>query len=166
MYEGTYPYDDGTRLVPSWAGSMFEALMPPLFVPEEEWGPGELAGEPPITVDAQIDHGLEVAGYGAWGFSPSQHPGGGYPGYGVDAAGLDAGGTPSNNDRTLVDRGSPGCPAARRARPAAERVHERRRHAARDVPRLRWRPREALAVAREARARLRRVRRSGASTTP
>ena len=39
MFEGSYPYGD-TRLVPSWGGSMFEALMPPLFVPEEEWGPG------------------------------------------------------------------------------------------------------------------------------
>ena len=42
MYEGSYPYGD-TRLVPSWSGSMFEALMPALFVPEESWGPGSWA---------------------------------------------------------------------------------------------------------------------------
>jgi hypothetical protein len=30
----------GTRLTPSWGGSMFEALMPALFVPEETWAPG------------------------------------------------------------------------------------------------------------------------------
>jgi hypothetical protein len=32
VFEGAYPYN-GTRLVPSWGGSMFEALMPALFVP-------------------------------------------------------------------------------------------------------------------------------------
>ena len=33
--------------------------MPPLFVPEEEWGPGSWRVNHPNTVDAQIDHGLE-----------------------------------------------------------------------------------------------------------
>jgi uncharacterized protein DUF3131 len=35
VFEGAYPYA-GTRVTPSWGGSMFEALMPPLFVPENE----------------------------------------------------------------------------------------------------------------------------------
>ena len=70
VYEGTYPTATG-RLVPSWGGSMFEALMPTLFVPEEEWGPASWRVNHPNTVDAQIDHGINVAGYGAWGFSPS-----------------------------------------------------------------------------------------------
>ena len=26
------------KLIPTWGGSMFEALMVPLFVPEEKWG--------------------------------------------------------------------------------------------------------------------------------
>ena len=64
----------------------------------------------PLTVDAQIDHGLNVAGYGAWGFSPSNTPEGGYGAYGVDAAGMDPNGNPSNEDNTLVDRGFAGCP--------------------------------------------------------
>ncbi len=64
----------------------------------------------PLTVDAQIDHGLNVAGYGAWGFSPSNTPEGGYGAYGVDAAGMDPNGNPSNEDDTLVDRGFAGCP--------------------------------------------------------
>jgi hypothetical protein len=34
VFEGAYSYA-GMRLVPSWGGSMFEALMPALFVPEE-----------------------------------------------------------------------------------------------------------------------------------
>ena len=39
VYDGSYPYN-GTRLTPSWGGSMFEALMPSLFVPEERGAPG------------------------------------------------------------------------------------------------------------------------------
>ena len=46
VYDGSYPYG-GTRLTPSWGGSMFEALMPALFVPEERWGAGLVAAEPP-----------------------------------------------------------------------------------------------------------------------
>jgi Putative glucoamylase/RTX calcium-binding nonapeptide repeat (4 copies)/Protein of unknown function (DUF3131) len=109
VYEGSYPYND-SRLVPSWGGSMFEALMPALFVPEEQWGPGSWRQNHPLTVDAQVDHGLNVAQYGVWGFSPSNVPEGGYSVYGVDAIGMDPNGNPSNEDRTLVDRGYPGCP--------------------------------------------------------
>ena len=109
VFEGSYPYGD-TRLVPSWGGSMFEALMPALFVPEEDWGVGSWRQNHPLTVDAQIDHGLNAAGYGYWGFSPSNVPEGGYSAYGVDAIGMDPNGNPSNEDRTLVDRGFPGCP--------------------------------------------------------
>jgi hypothetical protein len=109
VYEGAYPYGS-TRLVPSWGGSMFEALMPALFVPEERWGPGSWRQNHPLTVDAQIDHGLRAAGYGVWGFSPSNKPEGGYDVYGVDAAGMDPSGMPSNEDKTLVDRGFEGCP--------------------------------------------------------
>ena len=77
MYDGSYPYN-GTRLTPSWGGSMFEALMPSLFVPEETWAPGSWRENHPLTVDAQIDHGMNVAGYGTWGFSPSNTPEGSY----------------------------------------------------------------------------------------
>jgi hypothetical protein len=104
VYEGSYPYRD-TRLVPSWGGSMFEALMPPLFVPEDKWGPGSWRMNHPNTVDAQIDHGLNVAGNDSWGFSPSADTLGGYRTFGVDAIGMDPLGYPSNLDGTLVDRG-------------------------------------------------------------
>ena len=109
VYDGSYPYR-GTRLTPSWGGSMFEALMPALFVPEERWGPGSWRMNHPLTVDAQADHGLRVAGYGVWGFSPSNTPQGGYGIYGVDAIGMDPAGNASNEDKTLVDAGFPGCP--------------------------------------------------------
>src|SRR5215210_6764277 len=108
VYEGAYPYG-ATRLTPSWGGSMFEALMPALFVPEERWAPGSWRMNHPYTVDAQIDHGMNVARYGMWGFSPSNTPEGGYGAYGVDAAGMDPNGMPSNEGGTLVDRGFAGC---------------------------------------------------------
>jgi Putative glucoamylase/RTX calcium-binding nonapeptide repeat (4 copies)/Protein of unknown function (DUF3131) len=109
VFEGAYPYN-GTRVTPSWGGSMFEALMPSLFVPEERWGPGSWRANHPLTVAAQIHHGLVQAGYGYWGFSPANVPEGGYAAYGVDAVGMDPNGNPSNEDRTLVDAGFPGCP--------------------------------------------------------
>jgi hypothetical protein len=109
VFEGAYPYF-GSRVTPSWGGSMFEALMPALFVPEERWGPGSWGANHPLTVRAQVEHGLREAGYGYWGFSPASVPEGGYAVYGVDAVGMDPNGYPSNKDRTLVDAGFPGCP--------------------------------------------------------
>jgi hypothetical protein len=109
VFEGAYPYA-GMRLVPSWGGSMFEALMPALFVPEDQWGPRSWAINHPLTVQAQIHHGLEEAEYGYWGFSPANIPEGGYATYGVDGLGMNPDGYPSNNDQTFVDHGFPGCP--------------------------------------------------------
>jgi Putative glucoamylase/RTX calcium-binding nonapeptide repeat (4 copies)/Protein of unknown function (DUF3131) len=109
VFEGAYPYA-GTRVTPSWGGSMFEALMPPLFVPEDRWAPGSWRVNHPLTANAQIHHGLVQAGYGYWGFSPANVPEGGYAAYGVDAIGMDPNGYPSNEDVTLVDAGFPGCP--------------------------------------------------------
>jgi hypothetical protein len=109
VFEGSYPYN-GTRVVPSWGGSMFEALMPDLFVPEERWGARSWGVNHPLTVAAQIHHGLVDAGYGYWGFSPSNTPEGGYNAYGVDAIGMNPTGYPSNEDGTFVDHGFAGCP--------------------------------------------------------
>ena len=109
VFEGAYPYD-GMRIVPGWGGSMFEALMPALFVPEDEVGPKSWAINHPLTVAAQIHHGLVDAGYGYWGFSPSNTPEGGYAAYGVDAIGMNPDGYPSNEDNTFVDHGFAGCP--------------------------------------------------------
>jgi hypothetical protein len=109
VFEGAYDYH-GTRLVPSWGGSMFEALMPSLFVPEEQWAPRSWGANHPLTVRAQIFHGMQEAGYGYWGFSPANKPEGDYGAWGVDGAGMDPNGMPSNEDGTLVDHGFPGCP--------------------------------------------------------
>jgi hypothetical protein len=84
-------------------------------------GPGSWGANHPLTVRAQIHHGLREAGYGYWGFSPANIPEGGYAVYGVDAVGMDPNGYPSNNDRTLVDAGTraarSGSPPRRPLRP-------------------------------------------------
>jgi hypothetical protein len=109
MFDGAYAYA-GTRVTPAWGGSMFEALMPTLFVPEDVWAGGSWRANHPLWVGAQINHGLRDAGYGYWGFSPANVPEGGYETYGVDAIGMNPTGYPSNEDATLVDHGFAGCP--------------------------------------------------------
>ena len=86
VYEGSYTYR-GMRLVPSWGGSMFEALMVTLFVPESVWAPRSWGVNHPLYVRAQIEHGLDDAHYGFWGFSPAASPLGGYEVYGVKTIG-------------------------------------------------------------------------------
>jgi hypothetical protein len=110
VFEGALPYR-GMRVVPTWGGSMFEALMVPLFVPEETWGPRSWGINHPLFVKGQIEHGLDEAGYGYWGFSPSSKPAGGYREYGVDQLGLDPGGYTSDQEYTNVDQPYEGCRA-------------------------------------------------------
>ena len=107
VFEGAYRYR-GLQFVPTWGGSMFEALMPPLLVPEEKSGPSSWGINHPVYVRAQIEHGLDEAGYGYWGFSPSSNPAGGYREYGVDQIGLNGSnpdGYSSDQERTVVDEG-------------------------------------------------------------
>ena len=111
VFEGAYTYR-GQRMVPTWGGSMFEALMVPLFVPEEEWGKRSWAVNHPAYVKAQIAHGMDEAKYGYWGFSPSNNPAGGYREYGVDAIGMEPNGYGSDQERTYVDYGYGDCRAA------------------------------------------------------
>jgi hypothetical protein len=113
VYEGTYEYR-GMRMVPSWGGSMFEALMVPLLVPEEAWAPRSWGVNHPLYVRAQIEHGLKEAKYGYWGFSPSNNPAGGYREYGVDPIGLNPDGYASDQERTLVDYGFGDCRPAQK----------------------------------------------------
>jgi hypothetical protein len=108
VFEGSYGYR-GMRLVPSWGGSMFEALMVPLLVPEGRWGPRSWGVSHPLHMRAQIEHGLQEAAYGYWGFSPSNNPAGGYREWGVDAIGMEPNGYTSDDARTLVDYGFGDC---------------------------------------------------------
>ncbi|HEY3334317.1 MAG TPA: glucoamylase family protein [Candidatus Limnocylindrales bacterium] len=142
VFEGAYPYD-GMRIVPGWGGSMFEALMPALFVPEEEWGPKSWGLNHPLTVAAQIHHGLQEAAYGYWGFSPANIPEGGYSVYGVDALGMNPEGYPSNEDNTFVDHGFGRCRDGRPDPPATAYTNGVvTPHAA--FLALRWAPNSAL----------------------
>jgi hypothetical protein len=108
VFEGAYQYR-GMRVVPTWGGSMFEALMVPLFVPEDRWGQRSWALNHPTYVRAQIEHGMSEAGYGYWGFSPSNDPAGGYREYGVDQIGMNPDGYSSDQERTTVDEGYGDC---------------------------------------------------------
>jgi hypothetical protein len=116
VFEGTYEYR-GMRMVPSWGGSMFEALMVPLLVPEESWAPRSWGVNHPLYVKAQIQHGLDEAQYGYWGFSPSSDPAGGYREYGVDPIGLNPDGYTSDEERTTSDYGFDACRPAQPQRP-------------------------------------------------
>jgi putative glucoamylase/uncharacterized protein DUF3131 len=98
VFEGASRYG-ARQLVPTWGGSMFEALMPALVVPEEQWGPRSWGVNHPLYVQSQIAFGLEEAGYGYWGFSPASDPAGGYREYGVAALGMAADGYTSSGAR-------------------------------------------------------------------
>ncbi|MFI1841804.1 glucoamylase family protein [Streptomyces microflavus] len=106
VWNGHYTHR-GRKVVPTWGGSMFEALMVPLFVPEPEWSPRAWGLTHHRYVRAQIDHGLREAEYGYWGFSPSNVPEGGYQEYGVDALGMAVDGYASNTDRTHTTDSEP-----------------------------------------------------------
>ncbi|MBY8870271.1 DUF3131 domain-containing protein [Micromonospora sp. PLK6-60] len=108
VYEGAYRYR-GIQFVPSWGGDMFEALMPDLFVPEARWAPNSWGRNHPATVAGQIEHGMNDARYGYWGFSPASDPAGGYMAWGVDAMGMDTDGYPSDMERSKYDAGFGDC---------------------------------------------------------
>jgi hypothetical protein len=119
VYEGAYTYR-GMHIVPGWGGSMFEELMPDVFVDEAKLAPSSWGRNHPLHVRAQREHGLVDAGYGYWGFSPSSNPAGGYREYGVDPLGLGPGNEPGNGangyfsdqEMTNYDVGFEGCRAA------------------------------------------------------
>jgi len=121
VFEGHYTYR-GMNIVPSWGGSMFEALMVPLFVPEEEWAPRSWGVNHPLYVRAQIEHGLDEAAYGFWGFSPSDDPAGGYREYGVDPIGLNPDGYTSDEERTTTDYGFDACRSPQPQQPFGQGV--------------------------------------------
>jgi hypothetical protein len=86
-YDGHYTYR-GRTLVPTWGGSMFEALMVPLFVPESDWAPHDWGVTHSRYVRSQIEFCLEEADTGFWGLSPCNVPEGGYRAYGVPHIGM------------------------------------------------------------------------------
>ncbi|MGN7413497.1 glucoamylase family protein [Paenibacillus sp. SAF-068] len=72
VFEGSYVYKD-KKFVPSWGGSMFEALMPGMVIKEKELGTQALGLNNKRHVELQIEYAKEKE-YAAWGFSPSATP--------------------------------------------------------------------------------------------
>jgi hypothetical protein len=97
------------HIVPGWGGSMFEELMPDMFVPESSWAPRSWGVNHPLHVRAQREHGLLEAGYGYWGFSPCGDPFADYREYGVDLLGMNPDGYFSDEEKTNVDVGFGEC---------------------------------------------------------
>jgi hypothetical protein len=78
----------GVRYVPSWGGSMFEALMPSLLLDEMRCAPKSLGANDRAHALVQQRYAAEVLGYPVWGISSSATPAGnGYSEYGVRVLG-------------------------------------------------------------------------------
>ena len=86
-YGGWYAWRD-VRYVPSWGGSMFEALMPTLVLDEARWAPASLGANDAAHVAVQRRYATEELGLPVWGMSPSAtlEPGG-YAEHGVPVLG-------------------------------------------------------------------------------
>jgi hypothetical protein len=87
VWGGYYEWQ-GIRYVPSWGGSMFEALMPTLVVDEVKAAPASLGANDVAHAVVQRRYALETLGYPVWGLSPSSvPPGEGYHEFGVRVLG-------------------------------------------------------------------------------
>lgn len=76
------------QYVPSWGGSMFEALMPRLFVDEGRWAPRSLGPNGEAHARLQKIHAEETLGFPVFGMSPCMSPASGqYREFGVRALG-------------------------------------------------------------------------------
>ena len=90
-YFGGYYEWQGVRFVPSWGGSMFEALMPSLVLDELLYAPTSLGHNNRLHAVIQRRYALEELGYPVWGLSPSASPAtGAYEEYGVSRSGSGA----------------------------------------------------------------------------
>lgn len=79
----------GLRFVPSWGGSMFEALMPALLLDEQRYAPKSLGENDAVHADIQRRYAGEELAYPVWGASPSAMPRSkGYGEYGVKILGV------------------------------------------------------------------------------
>jgi hypothetical protein len=78
----------GYDYVPSWGGSLFEALMPRLVLDEARYAPASLGRNGAIHAAIHRRYALEDLGYPVWGMSPSSTPGSErYAEYGVRVLG-------------------------------------------------------------------------------
>jgi hypothetical protein len=88
LYFGGYYAWQDVQFVPSWGGSMFEALMPSLVLDERRYAPTSLGRNDRMHAIIQRRYALEELGYPVWGLSPSASPTtGAYSEYGVKPLG-------------------------------------------------------------------------------
>jgi len=66
----------GLHYVPSWGGSMFEALMPTLLLDERSHAPSSLGRNDEVHAEVQRRYAVEDLGLPVWGMSPSWEPSG------------------------------------------------------------------------------------------
>lgn len=71
---GRYRWED-LEYVPSWGGSMFEALMPRLMLDEGRYAPDSLGRNGVVHATLQRRYATEILRYPVWGMSPSSVPG-------------------------------------------------------------------------------------------
>ena len=86
-YAGGYYQWRGIKFLPSWGGSMFEAIMPTLILDEAKLAPEGLGLNDKRYVEIQIAYTLEELKYPVWGMSPSSDPDGTYSEFGVQPLG-------------------------------------------------------------------------------
>jgi len=87
VWDGHYRWE-GIDYVPSWGGSMFEALMPTLVLDEGRVAPRSLGANDVAHATVQRRFALETLGYPVWGLSPSSvPPGDRYHEFGVPVLG-------------------------------------------------------------------------------
>ena len=87
-FPGGYYAWKGLKYVPSWGGSLFEALMPLLVLDESRYAPASLGRNAAAHTELSRRFALEHLGYPVWGLSPSSTPGGdGYGEYGARVLG-------------------------------------------------------------------------------
>jgi len=85
-YDGYYEWKK-LKYVPSWGGSLFEALMPAMVLDEYGLAPESLGLNDRHHVEGHILYTLGELGYPVWGMSPSAVPEGGYSEYGAKPMG-------------------------------------------------------------------------------
>jgi len=85
---GWYEWN-GFQYVPSWGGSLFEALMPTVIIDEKRYGPDNVGTNDVIHAMIHRRYALETLNYPVWGMSPcSTTATNGYAEYGVKVLGV------------------------------------------------------------------------------
>ncbi len=88
VFPGGYYSWKGLKYLPSWGGSLFEALMPLLVLDEPRYAPASLGKNALAHTELSRRFTLEHLGYPVWGLSPSSTPSGdGYSEYGARVLG-------------------------------------------------------------------------------